>query len=43
MEEAVKVGRGAATARQVQHFVRTEEGPSDDVAPNEAHPRDLMW
>lgn len=43
MDEAVKVGRGAAVARQVQHFVRAEEGPSEDVAPNEAHPRDLMW
>ncbi|HWV48652.1 MAG TPA: hypothetical protein VN035_04280 [Microbacterium sp.] len=41
-EEAVKVGRGAAAARQVQHGVRTEEGPSDDVSPYDRHPRDLM-
>ncbi|WP_067196405.1 hypothetical protein [Microbacterium sp. XT11] len=39
--EAVKVGRGAAVARQVQHVVRTEEGPSSDV-PYDRHPRDLI-
>ncbi|MFD5213953.1 hypothetical protein [Microbacterium sp. NPDC058345] len=40
-EEAARVGRGAAVARQVEHSVRTEEGPSaDDV--NERHPRDII-
>ncbi|MFS0894981.1 DUF2188 domain-containing protein [Microbacterium sp. 179-I 3D3 NHS] len=42
-EEAVKVGRGAAVARQVEHTVRTEEGPSVDENPHDAHPRDLIW
>lgn len=40
--EAVKAGRGAAVARQVQHTVRVEEGPSDDGNAHERHPRDLM-
>lgn len=40
--EAVKVGRGAAAARQVQHTVRTEEGPSEDAHPYERHPREFM-
>ncbi|MDO9353457.1 MAG: hypothetical protein Q7T55_07170 [Solirubrobacteraceae bacterium] len=40
--EAVKVGRGAATARQVAHTVRTEEGPSADAHAFERHPRDLI-
>lgn len=40
-EEAVKVGRGAAVARQVEHTVRTEEGPSEDDV-NARHPRDLI-
>ncbi|MEV8250064.1 hypothetical protein AB0O87_03940 [Microbacterium sp. NPDC076768] len=39
--EAVKVGRGAAVARQVEHTVRTEEGPSHDPRPYDRHPRDL--
>lgn len=39
-EEAVTAGRSAAVARQVAHTVREEEGPSDDVAPYERHPRD---
>ncbi len=41
-DEAVKVGRGAAVARQVEHSVRTEEGPSNDVALHDRHPRDLF-
>ncbi|HZU92037.1 MAG TPA: hypothetical protein VFF85_00340 [Microbacterium sp.] len=40
--EAVKVGRGAAVARQVAHTVRTEEGPSADAHAFERHPRDLI-
>jgi hypothetical protein len=39
-EEAIVAGRGAAVARQVEHSVRAEEGPSDDVSPYERHPRD---
>lgn len=39
--EAVKVGRGAAVARQVEHIVRTEGGPSYDPRPYDRHPRDL--
>ena len=41
-EEAVKVGRGAAVARQVEHSVRTEEGPSDTGGLYDWHPRELM-
>jgi hypothetical protein len=41
-EEAVKVGRGAAVARQVAHTVRTEEGPSTDDSVYDRHPRDLI-
>ena len=40
-DEAVKVGRGAAVARQVAHSVRAEEGPSEDDA-SDRHPRDLI-
>lgn len=40
-DEAVKVGRGAAVARQVQHFVRSQEGPSADAPGEDPHPRDL--
>ncbi|WP_350350490.1 hypothetical protein ABS642_13450 [Microbacterium sp. A8/3-1] len=40
--EAVKVGRGAAVARQVGHTVRTEEGPSPDSGVYAVHPRDLI-
>lgn len=40
--EAVKVGRGAAVARQVAHTVRTEEGPSADAHAFERHRRDLI-
>ena len=40
--EAVKAGRGAATARQVAHTVRMEEGPSEDESAYERHPRDLI-
>lgn len=41
-EEAVKVGRGAAVARQVAHHVRTEEGPSHDDSAYDRHPRDII-
>lgn len=41
-EEAVKVGRGAAVARQVSHTVRTEEGPSSDDGGYGLHPRELL-
>lgn len=40
--EAIKVGRGAAVARQVEHTVRTEEGPSNDATIYDFHPRDLI-
>jgi len=40
--EAVKVGRGAAAARQVEHRVRTDDGPSDTGTLYDWHPRDLM-
>ncbi|KKX98088.1 MULTISPECIES: hypothetical protein [Microbacterium] len=40
--EAVKVGRSAAVARQVEHTVRTEEGPSTDCSPYDLHPRELI-
>ncbi|SEB36333.1 MULTISPECIES: DUF2188 domain-containing protein [Microbacterium] len=40
--EAIKVGRGAATARQVKHTVRAEEGPSGTGNLYDWHPRDLM-
>ncbi|WP_136054191.1 hypothetical protein [Microbacterium sp. K24] len=39
--EAAKVGREAAVARQVQHSVRSEEGPSADAPGEDPHPRDL--
>lgn len=41
--EAIKVGRGAAVARQVAHTVRTEEGPSTDAGGYEPHPRELIF
>ncbi|CAN7162821.1 hypothetical protein QE375_003159 [Microbacterium foliorum] len=41
-DEAVRAGRGAAAARQVQHTVRTDEGPSDTGNLYDWHPRDLM-
>lgn len=40
--EAVKVGRSAAVARQVQHTVRSEEGPSADARHYDLHPRELI-
>lgn len=40
--EAVKVGRSAAAARQVEHIVRTEEGPSKDARLYDLHPRELI-
>ena len=41
-DEAVRVGRGAAVARQVAHTVRIEEGPSSDERAFDVHPRMLM-
>lgn len=41
-EEAVRVGRSAAVARQVEHLVRAEEGRSEDDV-HAHHPRDLIW
>lgn len=41
-DEAVKVGRSAAVARQVAHTVRTEEGPSTDSHAYDLHPRELI-
>lgn len=40
--EAVKVGRSAAVARQVEHTVRAEEGPSADSSLYDLHPRELI-
>ncbi|UTT53183.1 hypothetical protein [Microbacterium maritypicum] len=40
--EAVKVGRSAAVARQVEHTVRTDEGPSVDSFSYALHPRELI-
>lgn len=40
--EAVKVGRSAAVARQVEHTVRTDEGPSVDSFSYDLHPRELI-
>ncbi|WP_454171370.1 hypothetical protein [Microbacterium maritypicum] len=40
--EAVKVGRSAAVARQVEHTVRSEEGPSVDSFSYDLHPRELI-
>lgn len=40
--EAVKVGRSAAVARQVDHTVRTDEGPSVDSFSYDLHPRELI-
>lgn len=40
--EAVKVGRSAAVARQVEHTVRSDEGPSVDSFPYDLHPRELI-
>ncbi|WP_217178867.1 hypothetical protein [Streptomyces sp. AC495_CC817] len=40
--DAVRVGRGAAAARQVDHTVREEEGPSDDAHLVALHPRELI-
>ncbi|MGM1018277.1 MAG: hypothetical protein ACQEW8_12150 [Actinomycetota bacterium] len=40
-EEALVAGRGAAVARQVQHTLRAEDGPSEDD-PLERHPRDVI-
>ncbi|WP_144794176.1 DUF2188 domain-containing protein [Microbacterium paludicola] len=41
-EDAIAAGRSAATARQVEHSIRTEEGPSDDRNLFGTHPRDLI-
>lgn len=40
--EAVKVGRSAAVARQVEHTVRTDEAPSVDSFSYDLHPRELI-
>lgn len=39
--EAIKVGRSAAAARQVEHIVRTEERPSADTRSYGLHLREL--
>lgn len=41
-EDAVKVGRSAAVARQVGHTVRSAEGPSKDSLAYDLHPRELI-
>ncbi|WP_314648733.1 hypothetical protein [uncultured Microbacterium sp.] len=41
-DDAVIAGRGSASARQVKHIIRDEEGPSDDVSSVERHPRDRV-
>ncbi len=40
--EAVKVGRSAAVARQFEHTVRSDEGPSVDSFSYDLHPRELI-
>ncbi|WP_426171460.1 hypothetical protein [Microbacterium sp. DWRC1-3] len=40
--EAVKVGRSAAVARQVEHTVRNDEGPSVDSFSYDLRPRELI-
>ena len=41
-EQAVKVGRGAAAARQVEHTVRDAGGLSGDTGAYDLHPRELI-
>lgn len=41
-EEALVAGRDAAVARQVEHHVKTSDGPSDDRRSQGTHPRDLF-
>ena len=41
-EDAVRVGRSAAAARQVEHVVKDDDGPSDDKAFFGSHPRETM-
>jgi len=41
-EDAVRAGRGAAVARQVEHSVKAGEGPSDDKNLLGRHPRDII-
>ncbi len=41
-EDAVAAGREAAVARQVEHSVKSEEGPSDDYSPYGTNPRDRI-
>jgi hypothetical protein len=41
-EDAVKVGRSAAAARQVDHSVSADEGPSADTSMYERHPHELI-
>ncbi|WP_243228787.1 hypothetical protein [Microbacterium sp. CIAB417] len=41
-EDAVRVGRSAAAARQVGHAVKEDAGPSDDKELFGQHPRETM-
>jgi len=41
-DEAVVAGRSAAVARQVEHSVKSSDGPSDDRSSYGTHPRDLF-
>lgn len=41
-EEAMRVGRSAATMRQVKHTVLKDAGPSGSGTLYDWHPRDLM-
>jgi hypothetical protein len=41
-DDAVRAGRGAAVARQVEHSVKSDEGPSDDKNLFGRHPRDII-
>ncbi len=41
-EDAVAAGRNAAVARQVEHHVKADEGPTHDESPYGTNPRDRM-
>lgn len=40
--DAVAAGRSAAVARQVEHTVKSDEGPSDDRRSYGTNPRDRI-
>ena len=42
-EDAIAAGLTAAVARQVEHTVKDDEGPSHDQAEYGTNPRDRVW